>query len=181
MSMPELTQHQYWALDIIVKSILLIAGIWAVYKYKDTVHREFRKPLWDKQIEVYSDICEIAATLATVHHKTSEYSQARERFLRLYYGLSILVDDNIVEERLLEFRKLLHSDDRRRRDLRAACVDLTEACRVSLTQSWQTRLSSYTERYGPETRPNRIGRSRRTREVDAEPNNEVTQPPESGA
>lgn len=65
---PTISEGAYRLADLIIKAAsglgLVVAGIWAVYRYLGGIEIDFRKPLWDRQLDLYFQACESASVLA---------------------------------------------------------------------------------------------------------------------
>lgn len=118
-----------------------IAFFWAVFQYTNTQKMqnqtrriEATKPFLDRQLKLYTDATQAAATLAT-SVKDTELVQARERFWSLYWGELALVEDKQVEGAMVQFGSAL-SKGLTGTQLQVLSLQLAHACRDSLADSW---------------------------------------------
>lgn len=90
--------------------------------------REFRTKLYDEQRPLYARACTLAATLATAE---TGLEGARQEFLMLYWGEMCLIEDSLVEQAMIAFRKGL-INGATRSELEQLAYELAIACRRSL-------------------------------------------------
>ncbi|MCA1615464.1 MAG: hypothetical protein LC800_15460 [Acidobacteria bacterium] len=60
--------------------------------------REFRKPVWNKQLELFFQISEAASAVAASQPGDADRKQAEVKFWQLFYGPSVFVEGQIEEE-----------------------------------------------------------------------------------
>ena len=119
-----------------------IAFFWAIFQYINTQKIQIQtrrieatKPFLDRQLKLYTDATQAAATLAT-SVKETELVQARERFWSLYWGELALVEDTQVEGAMVQFGSAL-SEGQTGTQLQSLSLQLAHACRDSLANSWE--------------------------------------------
>ncbi|MCE3606569.1 hypothetical protein LXA47_23620 [Massilia sp. P8910] len=136
-----MTDYQFW--DLILKavaSILAVGGATAgIAKYFRSVEGTFRAPLWEKQLNLYFEVCEVAATLAAEDNLV-ERTLAERRFWRLYYGPLALVESPEVEQAMVEFALAIEKNPHDLKILRSLALGLAYQCRESIAKSWRTTL-----------------------------------------
>lgn len=129
-------------LDIISKTLVLFAAIFAVWKYSDTRTKEYQKPLWEAQTRLYFEVTSIAARL-TNEFDLNNWERDKKRFYELYWGQMILVEDEDVEKAMVEFGKRLYDFDqltnteemqKSMKNLRVYAHKLSYACRASINR-----------------------------------------------
>jgi hypothetical protein len=77
----------------IVGAVIALAGFaWGVYTYQVTATRQASKPFYDKQLELYFQTANAAATLAT-DPRPDHWHKARREFWQLYWGPLSMVED----------------------------------------------------------------------------------------
>lgn len=69
--------------------------------------REYQKSFYQAQMAVYAEAVNETAILSTATPDSTEYLKAREKFLQLFWGRMSMFEDQGVEARMVEFRKLL--------------------------------------------------------------------------
>jgi hypothetical protein len=118
-----------------------VAFAWGVYQFRSAqrAHAETRRieatrPFLDRQLKLYTDATQAAATLAT-STKTDEIAASKSRFWSLYWGELALVEDHRVEAAMVEFGRLL-ADGKSGVQLQETSLQLAHACRDSLADSW---------------------------------------------
>jgi hypothetical protein len=128
-----------------VKVLSLLGGVitfgYGVFQY---IHNEQRqvesrrveatKPFLERQLKLYTEATQAAATLATSDNE-AERMAALKRFWSLYWGELALVEDRKVEAAMVQLGKGLQekgSPD----DIKQLSLQLARACRDSLARSW---------------------------------------------
>lgn len=133
--------------DIIVKVatplftvIGLVIGVW---KYQDEqAHNdglEFRRKMWEKRLESYTQLGDVAAKLVTNVKNKPEFDTLSVRFDQLYWGKLPLFDDDSVELHLKQFSDEVQSFRIGQGDTAVLKVDgyqLVKSCQKSLHTSW---------------------------------------------
>ncbi|QYY33787.1 hypothetical protein K2O51_33625 (plasmid) [Cupriavidus pinatubonensis] len=100
----------------------------------ETRRIEATRPFLDRQLKLYTEATQAAATLAT-STKDEELTSAKEKFWSLYWGELALVEDKRVEAAMVNFGKAL---EKRLavNELKILSLELAHACRDSLGESW---------------------------------------------
>jgi hypothetical protein len=134
----------------------LIGGaVFALWRYYDSTEKEFRKPLWERQISLYMSATRAAATLAT-REAGDSWNMARIEFWTLYHGELCIVEDEKVENAMVKFGDFLEAYEREtdpdrkekaRKMLEEGALVLAHRCRESLGKAWQADLSGLTAKY----------------------------------
>lgn len=103
----------------------------------ETRRVEATKPFLEKQLTLYADVTQAAATLALKWRMDSDQARpAMDRFWRLYLGELALVEDTKVRAAMWAFGKALNDYDTPPRTLAKLAQELAGACRESLVRSW---------------------------------------------
>lgn len=119
----------------------LATFVWGVLQYiennkKQTESRriEATKPFLERQLKLYTEATQSAATFAT-SEGSAEKAAAIKRFWSLYWGELALVEDKDVEAAMVALGKGL---DRQasQAELKQLSLKLAHACRDSLALSW---------------------------------------------
>src|ERR1041385_7212064 len=129
-------------LTFLLASIGVPIGLW---QYFEKAESEYKRPLWEKQLNYYFEATHAAATLAVLRNEEAETSQvewqkARIRFWELYYGESLVVEDPAVSQAMVDFGKCLREYDLNRCDqkqLKQLSINLALVCRDSIGKSWK--------------------------------------------
>lgn len=127
------------------KVLTLIGGVvafsWGVYQFminqrsqSETRRIEATRPFLDRQLKLYTDATQAAATIAT-STSDNEITAARTRFWSLYWGELALVEDNRVEAAMVEFGRALEGGSKGK-EIAHLSLRLARACRDSLAESW---------------------------------------------
>jgi len=115
--------------------IVFLVGIW---HYKDSLSEEFKKEYWKKRYEVYEQLNDLAASIASTDDPSISDSLSRE-FWIMYRGRIILVEDKHVYEAMKSYGETL--DHAKIPDslhtLQRKAIDLANACRLSLKETWE--------------------------------------------
>jgi hypothetical protein len=136
MKLPE--NLESW-IKILSISGAAIAFGWGVFQFlsvqqlqTETRRIEATRPFLDRQLKLYTEATQAAATLAT-SKKEAELTTAKARFWALYWGELALVEDKRVEAAMVKFGEALTNGSG---DLKVLSLDLAHACRESLAESW---------------------------------------------
>jgi hypothetical protein len=95
---------------------------------------EARKVFLDRQLKLYTEATQVAATMATTTD-AEKLAKAEERFWELYWGELSMVENRAVEGAMVGIRNCLASNCTQA-DLQQKALALAKACRDSLNQSW---------------------------------------------
>ena len=130
-----------------------IAGTYIAYKQQNEnkelqekqsiaqTAKEFRKGFYDKQFLFYTEALEATSTLATEKIFSEEYSLAKKKFYRLFWGRLSMVEDKTVEMHMMKFSRLLSSYEQpnpeiSQSDLQQSSLDLAHAARLYTLNVW---------------------------------------------
>ena len=137
--MPQVT------LDTWVKVLTLVgavvAFVWGAYQFlatqrtqAETRRIEATRPFLERQLKLYTEATQSAATMATSSSK-EEVASATQRFWSLFWGELALVEDKRVEAAMVQFGRAL-DEGKTGNELRGVSLELAHACRDSLADSW---------------------------------------------
>lgn len=116
--------------------------------------REFRKPFWDKQINLYFEATNATATIATLPAGNPERKKAEDKFWQLYYGSLVSVEDDAVMKAKVAYGNCLglgvgdETDEKCKSEpsktyrLRKLSLELANSCRESIGKSWTIELNN---------------------------------------
>lgn len=142
-----------WA-TVVPLVIAALGFVWGVYQYfqgqkvraeqvkldqdREAVQRriEARRPFLERQLALYTEATNAAATIATSADATA-VAAAHSRFWELYWGELALVEDSAVEQAMIAFGKGLDRGAGQAA-LQQLSLGLAIACRDSLAVSWDT-------------------------------------------
>jgi hypothetical protein len=118
-----------------------VAFCWGAYEFlatqrgqADTRRIEATRPFLDRQLLLYTEATQAAATLATATDAKS-LASAEEKFWSLYWGALALVEDKKVEGAMVLLGNALRSGQKGAQ-LQPLSLGLAHACRDSLAESW---------------------------------------------
>lgn len=128
---------------------ILVGGLWAVWSYRQNNEREFRRPLWDRQLALYFEASEAAAKVASLPDGRQR-TEALNKFWSLYLGpLVIVEDDKNVADAMVNFGNcFVHPGENAPRNPCSAgeisnrSLHLAERCRISIATSWDTKFQN---------------------------------------
>ena len=119
----------------------VVAFAWGVIQFvasqqaqEETRRIEATKPFLERQLKLYTEATQAAATLATSKNR-QELDAATKKFWSLYWGELALVEDKRVEAAMVQFGRALDTGSSDHA-LQKASIDLAHACRDSLAESW---------------------------------------------
>ena len=132
-------------LDQAIKTLSIFGAVvtfaWGVFQYvendkkqAETRRIEATKPFLDRQLKLYTEATQSAATLATTEDP-SERAAAIKRFWSLYWGELALVEDKRVEAAMVMLGKGLE-EKASQQELKQLSLKLAHAARESLADSW---------------------------------------------
>jgi hypothetical protein len=136
----------------LVSTILAIAGfLFGIFQYRkqqvlnrtaaaESRDREFLKPLWEKQLAIYFDTSQAAATIATTTDP-KERQEAKQKFWTLYWGPLMIVESPTVYGAMKAFGECLTGETQG--NLQDLSLELGSPLQASLTEGanlrWPTR------------------------------------------
>lgn len=103
----------------VLQGLAIIIGIWATYsefkRYnndkKEQTEKETKQAARDFskniQFAYYAEAMDATSTLATEEKDSKDYTEARKKFYRLFWGRLSLVEDKCVEAKMVQFERLL--------------------------------------------------------------------------
>jgi hypothetical protein len=136
-------------IDILIKILTpiitiagLLIGIWQFnVEQADKDKLEFKRRVWEKQLDAYTNIATITSKIVTENNKIAKDSLSRE-FEQLYWGKLPLFDDNSIQLSLKQFHDLLNDEENNIKDmndeyiLKEAAYRLIKNCQASLRATW---------------------------------------------
>jgi hypothetical protein len=133
--------YKFW--DFIIKSLGFIATSASILiglsqfsaKEKAAAELEFNRNFWQKQNELYANVCRSAGTMAAAIDDSVAFKKEKLNFLSLYYGEMILVEDSTVEKAMRELKSytdvLVTADPYMVNTFTRKVLELSEACKKS--------------------------------------------------
>lgn len=132
-------------LDALIKALSVLGAvsvfIWGVIQFIVSQHAqaetrriEATKPFLERQLQLYTNVTQVAAGLAT-SHDVNEVESATKRFWSLYWGELALVEDKRVEAAMADMKRALEAGAKGE-ELTVLSLALARACRDSLAESW---------------------------------------------
>lgn len=92
-----------------ISTLALIAGgIFALWRYYDTTARQFQRPLWEQQVNLYFETTRVTARLASLE-PGPEWQAAAHEFWVMYFGPLSIVENQGVEQAMVDFSAALES------------------------------------------------------------------------
>lgn len=105
------------------------------------------KPVWEKRLELYFTASETAATIALSKDKT-ERDKAEAKFLQLYAGPLVIVEDADVEGAMIKFHSCLTGQDAcDQLELQRRSLTLASKARDSIGKSFNVKLGDLKGKY----------------------------------
>ena len=133
-------------LDTVIKTfpsfIAAVSFLWGVYQFvknqkaqAETRRIEATKPFLERQLKLYTEATQAAATIAT-SKQAEEINIASTKFWSLYWGELALVEDKGVEAAMIEFGEAMKTGSVGQQQLQENSIAPAHACRDSLADSW---------------------------------------------
>jgi hypothetical protein len=148
--------HRKWDIGLkvaapIITVLGLLVGVWQytheqkeqlVRQYKliaENDRLEFKRRLWEKQLETYLHISNIVGKIAGGDQSEKEFKESINQFNTAYWGAMIYAEDAAVEKAMIEFNLeiqdyLNKESDKTRLKQRALAV--VQACKQSSRNQW---------------------------------------------
>lgn len=121
-----------------------IAFAWGILQFSltqrsqaQTRRIEATKPFLDRQLKLYTEATQSAASLATSKDE-KELMAAAKRFWELYWGELALVEDQRVEAAMVQFGRAIQEGSTGG-ELQELSLAIAHACRDSLAEAWGVR------------------------------------------
>lgn len=144
-------RHRIW--DIIIKLSGIFITAMSIYlgltnfnkQQNASAELEFKRNFWRKQIDVYSELCKNAGSLIASIDNDEKFAVEKDKFISLYYGEIILVEDQKVDSAIRELKSYLEivqpKDPNMVNTLKLKVIELSEACKASISASENERLT----------------------------------------
>lgn len=129
---------------------LIMAGF-AIYQYRDSSDKEFKKLFFEERFRTYTELSEVVAKLATLAPQTKERSEAVQRYWQLVFGKGHLVGDAEVQDAIFRTSKwvVYCVEQKATSPEKELCSDvagnayailISEAARNSIIRTWHVPL-----------------------------------------
>jgi hypothetical protein len=69
--------------------------------------RDYQKTFYQSQMNVYAEAVNSTSIVSTADPKSEYYQKGREQFFQLFWGRMSMFEDKCVEQKMIQFRKLL--------------------------------------------------------------------------
>ncbi|WP_316168351.1 MULTISPECIES: hypothetical protein [unclassified Bradyrhizobium] len=130
----------------------LLTALWGVWQYADTAQREAIKPFLEQRLKRCTEASNAAALIAQPAGAKDQVEQ-QAIFWRLYWGPLAIVENQVVEERMVDFGRLLQTsnyaiqlqagheiDSAILSELRQGALRISHACRSMISEDFALRL-----------------------------------------
>ncbi|MGH1387553.1 hypothetical protein [Kordia sp.] len=133
------------ASGILLTLVTLIIGI---LKFSKQKKREFQKTFFSTQLEIYKQAAHHAAALYVYPKSSDEYMAHRYKYKNLFLGEMCIVEDKIVEERMVQFNTILNWYHESKKESEAAILKkqlkhfalvLAHTLRNSSIETWKLK------------------------------------------
>jgi hypothetical protein len=147
----------------IITVLLATAGFLAgIYQYNDqqqkqsrqayeTKEKEFKKPLWEKQLALYLQVTHAAAAIASSTDPKAAARLHRELLPRLQGDLIVVADTQVIQA-AIDYEKAYTDyvqEPTKQEDLLSASRTLARACRNSLVRTFKADLGTLKDYHSP--------------------------------
>ncbi len=107
--------------------------------------RDFMKPLWEKELQLYLRASEIVATIATTKDPQKRRAEEAE-FWKLYQGPLIVVEDKRLSGAMVRFGKCLNGEEEcREEELKNRSRSLASTIQETIEEAARVRLSEFSK------------------------------------
>jgi hypothetical protein len=124
----------------------IVVFIWGLFKFSHSNELSFKRPFWEKQLELYTEATSAAAILCSASDE-DDWAKAKKEFLRLYFGPLCLVESDEVAGAMKLIKTELDSTNFAERNvsiLKSLCFNLGIECRKSVNQGLKLSLDKIT-------------------------------------
>ena len=123
-------------LGFIVTSASILIGLSQFSaKERAAAELEFNRAFWQKQNELYANVCRYAGTMAAAVNDSVAFKKEKQNFLSLYYGEMVLVEDSTVGKAMRELKSYTDILETRDPDMvntfKRKVLELSNACKNS--------------------------------------------------
>ncbi|MDH7445654.1 hypothetical protein [Aquimarina sp. 2201CG14-23] len=134
----ELTKLTLTGIGIILTFITLVFGI---SKFSEEKNREFQKTFFSAQLEIYKQAAHHSSSLYVYPKSSNEYKTHYSNYKSLFFGEMCIVEDKVVEERMVQFNIILNLYDEAEDSLQSSILK-NELKHFSLVLAHTLRNSS---------------------------------------
>jgi hypothetical protein len=133
------------ALGFIATAAAICVGIWQFNRQQEaTMELEFKRNFWQKQNQVYAEVCRNAGAMAASINDQKAFDKDKQTFLSLYYGDLVLVEDQRVDSMMREIKSYVDilepKDPNMVNVFKRKVLGLAEACKASSATFKQANL-----------------------------------------
>ncbi len=99
----------------VVQPIAIVVGVMlSVFQYRanssnerQEAARDYQKTFYQTQMNVYAEAVNSTSIISTANPESEYYQKGREQFYQLFWGRMSMFEDKCVEQKMIQFRKLL--------------------------------------------------------------------------
>ena len=136
-------ERRYKLWDILIKALGFIATCITIYVSIDHFNKEqraaadleFNRSFWQKQNDVYSEVCRSAGAMAANLGDPKIFPAEKQKFLSMYYGVLVLVEDPTVDSMMRELKSYVEvvvpQDPNMANIFKRKVLELSNACKNS--------------------------------------------------
>ncbi|MCH7962536.1 MAG: hypothetical protein IH852_01205 [Bacteroidetes bacterium] len=137
-------ESTYRIFNIILKFIgvcgLVIASLFALWKYTDNAEKQFKKPYWENKLKIYLEVADVISSIAELN-EGPEREKTIQKYWTLYFGKLAVVEDPVVEMLMIGFSNCLDgTSECNKCELRKRALQTSHAMREALGKSWDMDL-----------------------------------------
>lgn len=114
LEVAELQWKVRWAYKVgqfvsVITAFLAIGAILvSIYQINAAYQQDFKKPVWEKQLQVLGEISNSAAAIAVLPPGTEDRTKAELKFEQLYWGPVVITENKELKAAMLEFRNCMN-------------------------------------------------------------------------
>ncbi len=104
-----------------ILTALIAAGgfVWGIiafqYEQRTNETLEFRRKLWEKRLETYNKLSDVIGELIIKRSDQQAFDSLQNRFEFLYYSAMVVVEDSLVEQKMVSFLTAINDFKLRRK------------------------------------------------------------------
>lgn len=101
------------SISMIIASLVAAGGfVWGIIEFQQRQFfnetHEFRRKIWERKLETYTELQNISGNIIIYRNKPEILDSLLVEFEHLYYSAMIMVEDSLVESKVIAYREALN-------------------------------------------------------------------------